>query len=107
MKRFTETSKWDDPWFRKLSLKHKVFWQYLCDKCDNAGVWKIDFELASFQVGETVSDEDLKYLNNGKERVIVENKRVIVVEFIPFQIGNLASKKHTNLQRNCLNLLQY
>jgi len=52
VKRFTETTKWLDPWFRKLPAKVKIFWMYLIDSCDNAGFWIVDFELASFLIGE-------------------------------------------------------
>jgi hypothetical protein len=38
LKRFTETTKWADPWFRKLPLRLKSLWHWLCDTCDMAGV---------------------------------------------------------------------
>jgi hypothetical protein len=105
MKRFTETTKWEDPWYRKLSSKHKVFWGYLCDRCDNAGVWKIDYELASFQTGEEMTAADIKSLNMGKERVAIKGDILIIKDFIRFQIGNLSGGKLTNLQKSCLSLL--
>lgn len=43
---------WDDPWFQDLPCKYKVLWQYILAKCDCAGVWKCNFRLASFQIGE-------------------------------------------------------
>jgi len=104
-KRFTETTKWEDPWYRKLSSKHKSLWHYICDKCDNAGVWKIDYEMASFYLREDVGPKDLDAINGGKKRVLVEKQYLIVVDFIPFQIGNLKNKNLTNLQKNCSNLL--
>ncbi len=41
-KRFTETSKWDDPWFRELPGVQKLVFMYIIDRCDNAGFWEID-----------------------------------------------------------------
>ena len=59
-KRFTETTKWEKPWFQNAAPKIKLLWYYLMDKCDNSGVWEINLQLASFQIGETVTVEDLK-----------------------------------------------
>jgi len=50
-KRFTESNKWQDPWFRKLSPTAKLLWLYLCDQCDVAGFWEIDWERAAFETG--------------------------------------------------------
>lgn len=49
--RFTQTAKWEDSWFRKLKLQEKVLFLYICDKCNSAGFWEIDLELASIFTG--------------------------------------------------------
>lgn len=106
-KRFTETKKWDDPWYRRLSPRLKAFWLYLCDNCDNAGVWKIDYELASFYIGEPVSAADLESINSEKNRAIpVNGDLLLLTDFIPFQIGNIKHTKLTNLQISCNNLIE-
>ena len=89
-KRFTETGKWEDSWFRKLPLKYKLFWTYLCDKCDNAGHWKEDIELASFYIGEEIlKDEVLDLFNLEKERIKINNNSWVITDFITFQYGQL------------------
>jgi len=65
MKRFTETTKWDDPWFLDLSSDTKLFWLYLCDKCDNAGVIDIHERKAAFEMGcDSPIDNMLRELGN-------------------------------------------
>lgn len=43
-KRFTETEKWDDQWFRSLGPSTKLVLFFLRDRCDAAGFWEIDIE---------------------------------------------------------------
>lgn len=48
MKRFTESGKWDDPWFRGLPGAHKLVFLYLLDRCNNAGFWEEDLDGMAF-----------------------------------------------------------
>ena len=54
MKRFTDTEKWKSDWFMSLSVEMKCLWIYLCDNCDNAGVWRINKKLAEVQIGKKI-----------------------------------------------------
>lgn len=83
-KRFTDTEKWDKEWFRLLSPRQKCFWQFLCDKCDHAGIWSEDFGLASFRIGETVSREDYD-TTCGHRIVRLDDTKVFIPRFIEFQ----------------------
>lgn len=49
MKRFTETNKWDDPWFRGLTGVQKLMFLYIIDRCNNAGFWEVDEDGMMFQ----------------------------------------------------------
>lgn len=89
-KRFIDCDKFDDPWFRKLSPDHKVLWDFITCKCDNSGVWKIDFELARFMTGcfELSEENALRAFNDGKERVVCFKPRYwFIVGFVDFQFG--------------------
>jgi hypothetical protein len=48
--RFTDTEKWTDPWFRKLSPGQKLAFLYLSDNCDCAGFWEVDLEMMAFMI---------------------------------------------------------
>lgn len=100
-KRYTETNKWDDPWFRRLSQTDKLFWFYLLDKCDNCGMWQVDLELASFFVGGDVSNV-LERLNKDAERVVVLDDSWLVKAFIDYQYVKLRTScpPHLNVIRN-------
>jgi hypothetical protein len=91
VKRFTATEKWEDNWFRKLPAVHKVFWQYILDRCDNAGVWKTDFEAAEFFIGAKLDPSAIMEAFEGRIRDIGRG-RWWVVKFISFQCGDLSEK---------------
>lgn len=110
MKRFTETSKWTDPWFRKLSPELKNLWQWLLDNCDNAGVIEPDLELASFQIGYQYPMDSL--LGFGDRVLLLDCGKYFIPKFIAFQYGQLSESckphKHVldllrkyNIQRVC------
>lgn len=89
MKRFTETQKWEDPWFRKLKPEMKLLWQWLCDRCDNAGVIDPDIDLASFQIGYQYPMDTLSEFS---ERVVkLPCGKWFLPKFIEFQYGALST----------------
>jgi hypothetical protein len=81
--RFTDSRKWDDPWFRKLPCKYKSFFIFLIDKCNHAGIWKIDFESAEFHIGEKLSTEEVIGFMNG--RIVQLKDKWFIPKFIEFQ----------------------
>lgn len=93
-KRMTETGKWETPWFRKMSSKHKLLWGWLCDRCDSSGVIDVDWELASFQIGEKVSESDLKAFDQRVSKL--PSGKLYLTSFVSFQYGKLseASRPH-------------
>lgn len=95
-KRFVDTTLYEKHWFRKLSTKHKCLWEYVRLKCDNAGVLDFDEELASFQIGESVTWDDLGPLAD--QIAIVENRKIIIKDFISFQYGKLSESCNPHKQ---------
>ena len=83
-KRFTDTMKWDDPWFGDLSKDNKLAWGFLCDKCDHAGIWKVNERLAVFHLGQM---PDIKAL--GGRVIQLSPGKWFLPKFVNFQYGNL------------------
>jgi hypothetical protein len=91
-KRFTDSAKWDDPWFAELPSKYKLFYLYLLDECDHAGVWKVNFRKANFMIGETLEQaEVLRYMSDRVKRV--DESYWHVTKFIKFQYGMLRNDR--------------
>lgn len=89
-KRLTDTTKWDRKNFQDLSLKMKLVWFYLVDRCDHAGIWHVNLDLMSFQVGEKISIDDLRQ-EFGNKLVWLSDSKVFIPDFIDFQYGKLNS----------------
>ena len=102
-KRFTDTEIWKKKWYCDLSPAMKIFWRYICDNCDNSGVWEKNIALAEFQIGCKLSEKDILDYFKGNIVPLKENK-LLVVDFISFQYGQL--KKECIPHRNIFNLLE-
>lgn len=88
MKRFTETNKWRDLWFRKLSPAAKLLWIHMTDLCDASGVIELDIEAASFDIGHKVTEAHIAEL--GCRVAKVADHKFFIAKFIPFQYGTLS-----------------
>lgn len=101
-KRFTDTNIWkNQKWFKRLTPIHKLFWKYLTDSCDHAGVWKIDYTAITDDLGvEDFSIMDfVAACNQDFEKLTgkpIEKTRVLVIKdqaiwltgFMQFQYEN-------------------
>jgi hypothetical protein len=47
-KRFSDSEKWEDPFFTNLTNEYKLAWIYLLDKCDHAGFYKVNLKIMNF-----------------------------------------------------------
>jgi hypothetical protein len=92
LKRFTETEKWRDTWFRKLKPVYKLAFIYVVDTCDAAGVWDPDFEFANFAIGEQVEWSNLPNQEFGDRIKILPNGKWYLTRFVDFQYGKLTAE---------------
>ena len=86
-KRFTDTAKWDKAWFRRLSPTMKCVWNFLCDRCDHAGVWEVDLDAIAFFVGAEISVDEI--VNALGDRVEMRGGKMLLSGFAEFQYGSL------------------
>lgn len=88
-KRFTDSAKWQDPWFRRLLPDYKLAWLYLLDNCDAAGVIDLDRDLAIFQIGNTFCWDEFIAATEGRV-TILPNGKLWLTKFIAWQYGELS-----------------
>lgn len=84
-RRFTDTAKWEDPWFSELTGEVRFLWLYLLDACDHAGIWKANRRHAEFCLGMKVdwpkAEEALK------DRIYKNGEYWFIPKFLKFQYG--------------------
>ena len=91
MKRFTDSDKWSDKFFRTLSPTGKVFWMWLCDNCDNAGIWERDDDLFQFFAGTSIEVDSL--LEEVDSRIdYTEDCVIFLPKFVQFQQGGMLNE---------------
>lgn len=102
-KRFTDTGKWRNDWFKGLGPHAKLIWLYLCDDCDHAGVWVSDFEVMSIRTG--IKLDEIKFKEMMGDKVLKFDKcRYFIPSFFDFQYAS--SKEGFRAKQSALALLQ-
>ncbi len=89
-KRFTDCDKWQG-WYRELPVEVKCLWSYICDRCDNAGVWRVDRGLAEFSIGKKLNWEKIIKILGHRIHIFDDDKKWYITEFIEFQCGEYLS----------------
>lgn len=84
-KRFTDTDKWSDPWFASLPKEGKLIWQFLCDRCDEAGFWTVNLRDLTHFTEANRKDWDAFLAAAEANRVRVIGEKAWLVKFIGFQ----------------------
>ena len=83
-KRFSDSEKWKKPFLRSLKPAYKLFWLYLLDDCDHAGIWHVDIEIAQIKIGEEISKE-IALQQFGSKIIEIENgEKWFIKDFIDF-----------------------
>lgn len=96
-KRFTDSEKFRDKWYRNLKPKHKCLWEYLLSECSIAGIIDFDYDSASFHIGEKITEADLKVF---ADRIVkLSDGKIFIPKFIKFQQNALNEKNpaHKNI----------
>lgn len=82
-KRFTDSGKFRDNWYRKLTPNQKCLWEFIISECSLAGIIDIDFDSLEFHIGAKITIEDFEPLN---ERIYtLPDGKVFIPKFITFQ----------------------
>jgi hypothetical protein len=86
-KRFIDTDIYDEDWFLSLSGQEMLFWQYICLKCDHAGIWRPNFKSFEIKTGFRINQEQfLKNVNLDQKRIcVLDNGKWWLIGFIRFQ----------------------
>ena len=101
-KRFHDTDIWDEDWYLDIPLEYRSFWDYVCCKCDHAGIWRPNIRRFNSDIENKIDlDTALTFLNTNKERIIeLESGHWMIAEFVPFQYGknlNLNNRVHLSV----------
>lgn len=95
--RLTDTNRHDEDWYIELGGEYQSLWDYICDTCDNAGVWKPNksgFEMRKkFRVNlDSFFEQINQGMLGGTRRVeLLKNGRWFIPNFIRFQWFNKKS----------------
>ena len=88
-KRMTDTNKWRKGFIKSLPSAYKLFWIYLTDECDHAGIWHVEMDIAQIRTGEDLDIGKAIELFGEKIVPFDRGEKWFLPDFIDFQYGEL------------------
>jgi hypothetical protein len=94
--RYSDTTKWDSTFFRKLSPKLKCAWEYICDTCDGVGVLRFDLDTIAFKINDqSLTRDEFEMAFEGRVLWLSPDK-IWIPGFLPFHHKNISAANKIN-----------
>ena len=98
-KRFSEPAVWEKPFFTGLDINQRLFWLYLNNRCDLAGVYQLHFPVDSAYLGFKIDNE---FINDFLQAVNSNSKRLELIDGHRLWLINFVRYQQTGKKRSCL-----
>ena len=100
MQRITDTNKWTDDWFLDLSPNGKLIFMFLCEKCDDAGFFKLStkhmhpfLKIPAADIVKAIKELGDKIIfNSSREKIWIRNF-LFYQNQLPLEKNNVEHKK--------------
>ena len=101
-KRLHDTNIWDEDWFYEIATEYQMFFFWIKDHCDHAGIWKANKKKFEDSTGLRVDIvEAMRLYNEDKERFVkVNGNKYLYKDFFVFQYGailNISNLVHLSI----------
>jgi hypothetical protein len=103
-KRYINTDRWKNRNFLQLSVYAKIFYIYVWDNCDHAGIWDINFDLAEYQLNYKFNRSEIE--TELFEMIVIVGKKSkwFIPGFIEVNYNNTL-KPNVKCQKSVLEIL--
>lgn len=95
-KRFIDTGILKHHFTRGLPAPYKLLWVHLLTDCNHAGMWQVDWDIASIVVGSKIEPEKATKIFAKKIIKIKDGAIWFLPDFIDFQYGTLSEKNQAH-----------
>ena len=82
-KRFFDSDKFKDKWYRKLTPVQKCIWEYAISECNIAGILNFDVEMVSFFINAEITEKDLEIFKDRFQ--YISDDLIFIPKFVLFQ----------------------
>ena len=104
VKRYTCTDKWKKTFMKRLSKELKLLWLYILDDCNHAGIWHVDFEIASIRIGSEIDAKEAREALAGKYHEFDNGEKWFIPTFLEFQ--NVKLNPANRAHKSALDILE-